>query len=101
MEDDIPSHDALLETLLEHDEIHAAAIAEADGTVYQSRGTSRAIRTSPPDDDNLSTREANDPDEDVYLEAVGGDLLIVAFDIEADIDDIRSGVERIRAKVGS
>lgn len=94
MGDDTSSpYDALLERLIAGAEIHAAAVADADGTIRRRMGRSEAIRV--PESEDTSAREDSSP-EDVYLETLEDDLLIVAFDAERDIDDVRGVVEAAR-----
>ena len=82
----------LVEAIADHPEVKAAALLDEHGQVRRLEGHAKVFRNGSPVDGSRADEEKH---EDVFLEAVGGDYLVIVFPARQEFDPIKGEVDRL------
>lgn len=90
----------LLETLVDHSLVTGAACVDDQGELLGIAGQAEVFRTGESAEPAANGRETGrDASEDVYIEAIDGKYLIVAFPARGDFEIVEAHIEEVRDRL--
>ena len=85
----------LVEAVVEHQVIKAAAIVDERGRFRRMEGNANVFRNGDPIGPGGARQQGDGNHEDVFIESVGEDYLIVVFKARQDFEPIKEEVDRL------
>lgn len=85
----------LVEALVEHELVKAAAILDSDGRLERVRGHASVFRSGTPVDEDGDRQSSEEGHEDLYLETLEDHYLVVVFRAREEFDPIKEEVDRL------